>query len=179
MASVVHTQNGDSVTVYNGNQGWVASPNNPVMLLPLAAGAESDGARLDAQLFFPPGIKQALSQWRAGFPQTNVNDRDVYVIQGTAPGGTRVKLFFDIPTGLLIRQLRYVRTIIGTNPWQIDYSDYREVNGFELPQQWIVTWTNGQSTWRVTGIQPDAAIPAARFAKPAPAVLAPVKSAVR
>jgi hypothetical protein len=179
MASVVHTQNGDSVTVYNGSQGWVASPNNPVMLLPMAAGAESDGARLDAQLFFPAGIKQALSQWRAGFPQTNVNDKDVYVIQGTAPGGTRVKLFFDIRTGLLIRQLRYVRTTIGTNPWQVDYADYRDVNGVKLPQQWIVTWTNGQSTWRVTGIQPDAAIPAARFAKPAPAVLAPVKSAVR
>ena len=55
MASVVHTQNGDSVTVYNGTQGWVASPNNPVMLLPMAPGAESDGARVDAQLFFPAG----------------------------------------------------------------------------------------------------------------------------
>ncbi len=179
MASVVHTQNGDSVTVYNGTQGWIASPNNPVMLLPLAPGAESDGARLDAQLFFPAGIKQALGQWRAGFPQTNVNDKDVYVIQGTAPGGTRVKLFFDIQTGLLIRQLRYVRTIIGTNPWQIDYADYRDVNGVKIPHQWIVTWTNGQSTWRVTDIQPDAAIPAARFAKPAPAVLAPAKGAAR
>jgi hypothetical protein len=179
MASVVHTQNGDSVTVYNGTQGWIASPNNPVMLLPMAPGAESDGARLDAQLFFPAGIKQALGQWRAGFPQTNVNDKDVYVIQGTASGGTRVKLYFDIQTGLLIRQLRYVRTIIGTNPWQIDYADYRDVNGVKLPQQWIVTWTNGQSTWRVTGIQTDAAIPAARFAKPAPAVLAPVKNAAR
>jgi len=179
MASVVHTQNGDSVTVYNGTEGWIASPNNPVMRLPMAPGAEADGARLDAQLFFPAGIKQALGQWRAGFPQTNVNDKDVYVIQGTAMGGTRVKLFFDIQNGLLIRQLRYVHTIIGTNPWQIDYSDYRDVKGVKLPYQWIVTWTNGQSTWRVPGIRPDAAIPAARFAKPAPAVLAPVKSAVR
>jgi hypothetical protein len=149
------------------------------MRLPMAPGAEADGARLDAQLFFPAGIKQALGQWRAGFPQTNVNDKDVYIIQGTAMGGTRVKLFFDIQNGLLLRQLRYVHTIVGTNPWQIDYSYYRDVKGVKLPRQWIVTWTSGQSTWRVTGIQPDAAIPAARFAKPAPAVLAPVKSAVR
>ncbi len=177
MASVVHTQNGDSVTVYDGSQGWVASPNNPVMLLPMAAGAESDGARVDAQLFFPAGIKQAFSQWRAGFPQTNVNDKDVYCVEGTAPGGSRIKLFFDIQTGLLIRQLRYFRTIIGTNPYQIDYADYRDVSGVKLPHQWIVTWTNGQSTWRVTGIEAEAAIPSSRFAKPAPAVLAPAKSA--
>src|ERR1022692_983214 len=73
---VVHTQNGDSTTVYNGREGWIASPNNPVMLLPMAAGAESDGARLDVQLFFSATIKQALTQWHAGFPQTSVGDKD-------------------------------------------------------------------------------------------------------
>ena len=177
LASVVHTQNGDSTTVYDGRQGWIASPNNPVMLLPMAAGAESDGARLDAQLFFPEEVKQALSQWRAGFPQTSVGDKDVDVIEGSAPGRTRVKLFFDQQTGLLVRQLRYVGTIVGTNPYQIDYADYRDIQGVKLPYQWIVTWTNGQSTWRVTEIQTDAAIPAGRFAKPAPAVLAPARSA--
>jgi len=177
LASVVHTQNGDSTTVYDGRQGWVASPNNPVMLLSMAAGAESDGARIDAQLFFPSQIRQALSQWRAGFPQTSVGDKDAQVVEGVGPGKTRVKLFFDLQTGLLIRQLRYVRTIIGTNPWQIDYADYRDVQGVKLPWQWTVTWTNGQSTWRVAEVLPDAVIPAGRFAKPAPAVLAPAKSA--
>ncbi len=176
LASVVHTQNGASTTVYAGREGWIASPNNPVMLLPMAAGAESDGARLDAQLFFPAELRQALSQWRAGFPQTSVGDKDVDVLEGSAPGRTRVKLFFDQQTGLLVRQLRYVATIVGTNPYQIDYSDYRDVSGVKLPHQWVVTWTNGQSTWRVTEIQADAAMPTGRFAKPAPAVLAPAKS---
>lgn len=176
MASVVHTQNGADTRVFDGREGWVASPNNPVMLLPMAPGAESDGARLDAQLFFPGELRQALSRWRAGFPQTSVGDKDVVVIDGSAPGRTRVKLFFDQQSGLLVRQLRYVSTIVGTNPYQIDYSDYRDVNGVKLPYQWVVTWTNGQSTWRVTEVQADAPIPAQRFAQPAPAVLAPAKS---
>ena len=176
MATVVHTQNGDSTMVYNGREGWIASPNNPVMLLPMAAGAESDGARLDAQLFFPAEVRQAVSQWRAGFPQTSVGDKDVDVIEGSAPDRTRVKLFFDQQSGLLVRQLRYVSTIVGTNPYQIDYTDYRDVNGVKLPHQWVVTWTNGQSTWRVTDVQADAVIPTGRFAKPAPAVLAPARS---
>lgn len=177
MASVVHTQNGNSTTVYDGREGWIASPNNPVLLLPLAPGAESDGARLDAEIYFPAGIKQALNAWRSGFPQTSVGDEDVQVISGTAPGGTRVKLFFDLKTGLLARQLRYSGTVVGTNPYQIDYADYRDVNGQKLPYQWTVTWTNGQSIWRVQQIQADADIPDTRFSKPAPAVLAPAHPA--
>lgn len=176
MTSVVHTQNGDSTTVYDGREGWVASPNNPVMLLPMALGAELDGARLDAQLFFPAGIRQALSQWRSGFPQTSVGDKDVQVLEGVGPARTKVKLFFDAANGMLVRQLRYVNTVVGTNPYQIDYADYKEVSGFKLPHQWTVTWTNGQSIWRVGEVQADAAIPAGRFAKPAPAVLAPAKA---
>ncbi len=176
MATLVHTQNGDSVTVYDGRQGWIASPNNPVMLLPLGAGAESDGARLDAQLFFSAELRQALTKWRAGFPMTTVSDKDVQPVEGSGPQGTRFKLFFDVESGLLLRQLRYVRTIVGVNPYQVDYTDYRDEGGVKLPHQWTVTWTNGQSIWRVTEIQKGAAIPAARFAKPAPAVLAPEKS---
>jgi hypothetical protein len=174
---MVHTQNGDSVTVYDGRQGWVASPNNPVMLLPMAAGAEADGARLDAQLFFPAQIRQALNDWRSGFPLTNVADKDVQPVEGFGPGRTRIKLFFDQQSGLLLRQVRYFGTIVGTNPYQIDYADYRDVSGTKLPYQWTVTWTNGQSIWRVSEVQPDIAVPASRFAKPAAAVLAPSKSA--
>jgi hypothetical protein len=173
MATIVHTQNGDSTTVYDGRAGWVASPNNPVLLLPLAAGSETDGARLDAELYFPGQIKQALGTWRSGYPQTSVGDEDVQVISGTAPAGTRVKLFFDLKTGLLARQLRYSGTIVGTNPYQLDYADYRDVNGVKLPYQWTITWTNGQSIWRVQQIESDLAITDAKFSKPAPAVLAP------
>jgi hypothetical protein len=179
LTSVVHTQNGDSVSVYDGRQGWVASPNNPVMLLPLAPGAESDGARLDAQLFFPGQIKQALSNWRSGFPMADVADRDAQVIQGLGAGNSRFKLFFDQQSGLLLRQLRYAGTIVGSNPYQVDYADYRDVGGTKLPYRWTVTWTNGQSIWRVSEIQTNANIPATRFAKPAPAVLRPPKSAAQ
>jgi hypothetical protein len=177
LTTVVHTQNGDATNVFNGSAGWVASPGNPVPLLPLAAGGEVDGAHLDAQLWFPAQIKEALTRWRAGFPITTVGDTDVNVIEGIGAGKTRAKLFFDQKTGLLIRQLRYSSTAVGTNPIQIDYADYRDVNGVKRPFRWIVTWTNGQSTYQVNEYQTGAALDAGRFAKPAPAVLAPAKAA--
>lgn len=176
MTTVIHTQNGDNTTVYNGSQGWAASTDNPVPLLPLAPGAELDGARLDAQLLFPAQIKQALSQWRSGFPITTIGDSDVQVIDGMGAGKTRVKLFFDEKTGLLSRQLRYSSTAVGTNPIQIDYADYRDVDGVKRPFRWIVTWTNGQSTYQVNEFHSGIAIDAGKFAKPAPAVLAPAKA---
>lgn len=179
LTTVVHTQNGDSTTVFDGRAGWVAAPNNPVPLLPLASGAELDGAKLDAQLLFPAQIKQDLSQWRAGFPVTSVGESDVQIVERRAEGGTRFKLFFDQKTGLLIRQLRYSATLAGVNPIQIDYADYRDAGGVKLPFRWTVTWTNGQSTYEIAEVQADVAINAGRFSRPAPAVVAPAKAAGR
>jgi hypothetical protein len=179
MTTVIHTQNGDGTTVFNGNGGWVASPSNPVPLLPLAPGAELDGARIDAQLLFPAQLKQALSHWRSGFPVTTIGDSDVEVVEATGDGKTRAKLFFDQKTGLLARQLRYSSTAVGTNPIQIDYADYREISGVKRPFRWTVTWTNGQSIYQVNEFQSDVTIDNGKFAKPAPAVLAPAKAVAR
>jgi hypothetical protein len=88
-------------------------------------------------------------------------------------GETRVKLFFDKQTGLLSRVVRLSKTIVGLVPIEIDYSDYREVAGVKMPYQWRVTWTGGQSSYRLDNIQPNVAIDPAKFAKPAPAA-APV-----
>lgn len=168
---VAHTQNGDSTTTFDGHSGWVAAVDKPVHLLSLLPGSELDGAKLDADLCFPAGIKQALTQWRNGFPVTTIEDREVQVIQGTAAGGSRVKLYFDSKTGLLARQVRYTVTMVGTIPIQIDYSDYRETAGVKIPFHWVVTWTGGQSTMELNELQANVPIDAAKFSKPAPAVV--------
>src|SRR4029079_19290399 len=62
-ATVVHTRLGDSVRVYDGRAGWIASPDRPVALLPLTGG-NLEGSRLDAMLSFPARLKQAFSQWK-------------------------------------------------------------------------------------------------------------------
>lgn len=178
LATTIHSQNGASTTVFNGEMGWTASPQNPVTLLPLVQ-TEIDGTRLDAAMFFPLNVRQALGNWRSGFPITNIGKADVQVIQGTAPGGMRVKLFFDQGTGLLLRQVRYSATRVGTNPIQVDYEDYRDVSGAKLPFRWIVTWTNGRSTYQLEEVEANQPVDAGKFAKPAPAVVTPLKSAAQ
>jgi photosynthetic reaction center cytochrome c subunit len=168
---IAHTQNGDSTTTFDGRAGWTAAVDKPVHLLPSLPGSELDGAKLDADLCFPAGIKQALGQWRNGFPVTAIENREVQVIQGIAAGGSRVKLYFDSKTGLLARQLRYTQTMVGTIPIQIDYSDYREVAGVKMPFHWVVTWTGGQSIMELSDVQPNVPIEATKLSKPAPAVV--------
>ena len=174
---VAHTQNGDSVTTYDGRNAWIVGPDKPVSVLQLVPGGDLDGIKLDSDLAFPSKLKQALTDWRTGFPTTTIDDREVEVVQAMA-GGSRVKLFFDKETGLLSRVVRYSKTIVGSVPVQMDYSDYREVAAVKIPFQWRVTWTDGQSTYILNDVQSNVAIDQAKFAKPA-APAAPVVAPVR
>ena len=170
-ATVVHMKSGDVTSTYDGREAYVAEPYElaPVPVMPLVASSLS-GARLDAQLAFPGQIKQFLTNWRANFPPVNIGEKPMQVVQGTTADGTRVKLYFDKTSGLLVRQTRFSPTMIGTVASRVDYSDYRAVPnvGVKVPHNLQITWVDGRSTIILESVQPNAAIDAAKFAKPAP-----------
>jgi photosynthetic reaction center cytochrome c subunit len=170
-AMILHTQIGDSSVVFDGRNGWFAALDRPLPLIPMLPGPEIDGAKLDAMLEFPGSLKQALTDWKIGFPPTTIDDKLVNIVQGTGAGKTRVKLYFDDKTGLLTRQVRYADTPIGMVPTQVDYTDYRDVAGVKLPYHILITWTDGQHDILLTEIQANVPIDAAKFAKPAPAAV--------
>jgi photosynthetic reaction center cytochrome c subunit len=166
VSTVIHTAAGDSTTTYNGSAGWIAGPasERPVALLDLTGG-DLLGAKLDAALWFPAQIKPALAQWRRVSSAT-IDGRDVQMIQGTGDGRYPVNLYFDSKSGLLARVVRYSESPVGLNPTQIDYADYREVAGVQMPHRVTVTWLDGKSITQFSEIQPNVALEAARFAKP-------------
>jgi photosynthetic reaction center cytochrome c subunit len=169
-AMIVHTDAGDRTTTCDGNNGWMAAPTaDKPFPLTTYTGGDLDGARLDAVLSLPAGIKQAITRPVVG--STMIDDKDVIVVQGTANGGrSSIKLYFDKQSGLLVRQVRFAETIIGRVPVQVDYSDYRDVSGagVKLPFHIITTWTDGRSDVLLTSAQTNVAIDAARFNQPTP-----------
>lgn len=165
-ALIVHAPFGDKITTYDGRAAWVSSADRPIPLLALTGG-NLDGVRVEALLAFPMQLRQAFDQWRVNL--TTIDDRDVYVAQGTRKGQLPVNLYFDQESGLLVRMVRWNETAVGRVPTQVDYLDYRDVAGVRIPFRWTSTWTNGQHTVRLTDVQPNAPIDAARFARPAPA----------
>ena len=157
----------DSIRTYDGRNGWKTGPDTPVSLMALTGGNLA-GARIEAIMSFPAGIQQAFSQWEVG--TVVIDDRVVQVAQGRNPGQSPVNLYFD-ESGLLVRLVRWNDTAVGVIPTQIDYEDYREVSGSQMPFRWIVTWTGGQSTIELSDVQPNVPIDASRFARPTSALL--------
>jgi photosynthetic reaction center cytochrome c subunit len=164
--TVVHQTEGDVARTYDGREAWVMLPLTVVGQYPLA-GSMLDGARLDAQMAFPGGLKQFFSNWRVTYPSV-VNGKPVYIIQGSlpAPSGLLASFYFDKQTGLLLRMVRYTATSMGRVPTQIDYSDYRPVAGVMMPYKWTYGWISGQEQYELTAIQPNPAVDNSRFAKP-------------
>jgi photosynthetic reaction center cytochrome c subunit len=171
-AMMVHMPDGDKTVSYDGRAGWLAEPDTPVPLMELT-GQDLDGAKLEAELFFPAKIKQARSKWQAG--ATTIDDRDVEVIQGTGASQTTIKLYFDKESGLLVRAVHFANTVVGQVTTQTDYSDYRDVSGVKIPFKWTETWVDGQSTTELSDVTTNARIDAAKFAKPMAAAKPPAR----
>ena len=165
-AMIVHMTVGDNARVFDGTNAWIAGSDKPLPLYS-PSGGNFEGAKLDGILMFPANLKGAFANWRAS--ATGIDDKLVRVLQGTNPGKAPVNFYFDGTSGLLVRVLRYVDTAVGRVPFEIDYSDYRDVAGVKVPFKWVLTWTNGQSTTQLAQVQANVAIDASRFAKPAPA----------
>jgi hypothetical protein len=163
-ATSVRMPDGEAVKTFDGREAWAAEGWRPVPLLPLTGG-NLIGARLDAIVQFPAGIRPAFAQWRVS--STIIDDKPVDILQGSSPGELPVNFYFD-ESGLLVRMVRWNRTAVGIVPTQVDYSDYREAGGLKLPFRTVVTWTDGQNTTVLKEIRPNVAIDASRFARPAP-----------
>ena len=117
--TVIHSPEGDNITTLDGSSGWIAGPQiaGPGIPVPVLAltGGDLDGLKLEADLSFPTSIKEALGQWRVGL-QTDIDDRQVQVVQGSSPGGAFATLYFDADSGLLVRVMRYTDSFVGRFP---------------------------------------------------------------
>ncbi len=163
-AESVRTLEGTSVKTYDGRTAWASEDWRPLPLITLTGG-NLEGARVDAMTSFPATIRQGFARWQAG--STTIDDHPVQVLQGINPGQNPVNFYFD-QSGLLVRVVRWNKTMVGTVPTQTDYSDYRDVAGVKMPFKTLVTWTNGQNTIVLDDVRPNVAIEATRFARPSP-----------
>jgi hypothetical protein len=179
------TGRGDQIRSYDGRVGWVRTPLNVLGEYQLSGG-DLDGARFDAQLSFPGQIKQILTNLKSG-PSTSITDlpapasqsslqqdltsgqtHSVDVVQGTGPRNLLVTLYFDSQTGLLLRELRFGNSPIGRVPTQIDFADYRDVNGIKLPFRITYAWLDGRDSIVLSEIKTNVPVDDAKFGKPAP-----------
>jgi hypothetical protein len=159
---IVETGAMDLMMIFNGRNAWRYHPDTPIPLIELT-GWSLTGAKYDTMAFFPAMFSKAFKQTQVGY--ADIDGKQVEVVRGMNPGESPVNLHFD-QSGLLVRLVRWTETAAGPVPVQIDYSDYRDVNGVKVPFAWVQTWTNGQAFVKLKDVKPNVPIENARFAKP-------------
>ena len=113
---------------FDGTIGWEKSSRGIRDLSPEEIGY----LRRYPALYTDIKLKEQFSRISFG-GKPKIDGRDVYVLRATTTAGKREQLFFDVETGLLVRRTSSTTTLIGTIPEQVDFSDYRDVDGLKLP----------------------------------------------
>lgn len=162
-ASFMHLPNGDSATVFDGQQGWTAFPHQPPREMPPS---EREGARIDADLQFAAHIQHLFPNLRPARPE-NIAGHETYQLVSENAGQPQIRLYFDQQTGLLLRMVRYGDSPLGLNPVRVDYADYHAVDGVQVPYRWTVARPSGQFTVQLTEVKQNVDIDDAKFTKPA------------
>ncbi len=174
-------ERGSSIRTFNGQEGWLRTPLTVLSEYQLTGG-ELEGAKLDAQLSFPSQIKDVLTDWRVSLPATISDlpapesqaaeenkaagigkDRLVNVVQGRGPNRIYATLYFDQQSNLLLRLVRYGNSPIGRVPTQIDYSDYRDVDGIKMPFHILFVWLGGRDEFQLNQVQINVPVDARKF----------------
>lgn len=154
---------GGSYTAFDGTAGWMGSTGRAPRDM---SAAESWAAGLDAEFSLALRLKEVFPQVRRGRPE-EINGAMCDSLTGVAPGKPPVRLWFDSKTGLLARMVRYAETPVGRMPTQIDYADYREVDGVKTPFRWTLSRPNGRFTIQIAEQKNNVAIEDGKFQKPA------------
>jgi photosynthetic reaction center cytochrome c subunit len=162
--SITHMANGgESITAFDGTSGWLANTGRPAREM---SGPESGAASLDAEFYLALRLKEIFTQLRRGRPE-QIAGAECETLIGTGPGRPPVRLYFDKNSGLLVRMVRIAETPVGRNPTQIDYADYREVEGVKIPFRWTLSRPNGRFTIQIADAKANVPVDDAKFAKPA------------
>jgi photosynthetic reaction center cytochrome c subunit len=159
-----HPDRGESTWAFSGMTGFIKTPRGLLGEYELVGG-ERDGLRFEAQLAFPGQIKDILMDWRVG-PKQSIGDRDFQVVQGNGPRNFLATLYFDTQTGLLARMIRYSPSPVGRMPTQIDFGDYRDVNGVKFPFEYKFLWLDGRFSAKINNIKTNVPIDPKIFGRP-------------
>src|SRR6201998_1374886 len=147
--SLTHMAEGDSVTAFNGHVGWLGMQGHQLREM---HGSDLDGAAIDADLHLATHLKQMFSQTEVRESE-KIDNHATYEVVGQREGKPPIQLYFDQQSGLLLRLVRYGETALGWLPTQIDYADYREVDGVKVPYRWTLARPRGRVTIQIAELK--------------------------
>jgi outer membrane lipoprotein-sorting protein len=168
--SVMHLKDGESLTAFDGHQGWLSVPSRVHMM----SAAENAAASIDADFYLPIDIKSRYEKFRVE-PGEKIDGQETYLLTGRKEGQPPLRLYLDVQSGLLLRLVRYAETPLGRNPTQVDYADYREVDRIKIPFRWTLARPGNRFTIQLEQVQQNVSVDDAKFTPPRPPPSSPQK----
>jgi outer membrane lipoprotein-sorting protein len=161
---VTEGQQGKVTQALTGDTGWVVGPRggqrfNAAEL----AGAKRSAETLALVKFAPSPTMRVAGRRRVG-------EREAVVVVDRPSETVQRRYFFDAETGLLLRITTLTDALLNQIPEQVDFEDYREVEGVKVPftvrVSSVVPFNNQTRT--VTEVRPGLLIDDKLFEMPGP-----------
>lgn len=111
-----------------GGAGTMKSPRGERPMTPREVATVVE----QADLRFPLALRERADQARV-LRKEAIEGKDAYVLRIREDDGTSRMFYFDAATGLLRRLVVNRPTVLGPNPEQTDYEDYRAVGAVKVP----------------------------------------------
>src|SRR6185295_10591174 len=158
---------------FDGQVGWEKSQRGLRDLL----GRELAQLKRNTELF--RDIKLQGQFTRISFSRKDkIDGKDVYLLSGIGVDGKGERLYFDALTGLLVRRVTSTPTMVGLIPEEVDYEDYRDVDGMKVPFTIRLYSVDSffSSTRKLTEIKLNVPVDETKFKKPPAPAASPTPS---
>ena len=98
-----------------------------------------------------------------------VGPADAYVVTGVSADGSSVdRLYFDTKTGLLLRSVTNMESVLGSYPVENYFEDYRQISGLQVPFTVRAVGPEGERIYKWDNVEINTPVEETRFAMPTP-----------
>ena len=155
--------------IVNGDRGWLLTPQARTDLQPGVIAALRDFATL-----LQPVKYEKSDVSRKVTSVETIGGRAYYVVE-SHPGRVRPtgpansypdaveRLFFDVQTGLLLKDQVTIETPFGTRVEETSFEDYRDVGGLKLPYLIVTHYMEDENLFKISEIQANVDVDPAKF----------------
>lgn len=148
---------------FDGTAGWYLDPDEGPQDM---SAADLANMKLESDFYRPIRLKSLYPRLTL-IAKEKVDNREAYVIEAVREDGTSERMYFDVQSGLLVRDdVPLDIPEEGKTTARIEYADYREVDSIKLP--FLITQTSPDFDYiiRLQEIKHNVALDDAKFKKP-------------
>jgi len=146
---------------FDGAKAWMTAANGSREL----EGLDLLALSRDASPWIGAGLKtSSFTRLQVGRYE-RIDGRDVVTVNGNVSPDVMESLSFDRDSGLLLRRLARLRTALGRVQVQLDYADYRPIDGVKVPFEVRISAWDSVSSMKFTDVKLNVPVDEAAFGK--------------